>query len=184
MSAMNCVVVFLSLCVAFCSTQHVTKKVYFDVKIGNEAAGRIVIGLFGDVVPKTVKNFAELAAGTRGFGYAGSKFHRVVKGFMIQGGDIDGSGGKSIYGQTFPDENFHIKHTDAGIVTMANRGPNTNGSQFFITTMGTHWLDGKHVVFGKVVKGMEVVKKIENVQVESRLFKPKKDVVIVASGVL
>ena len=166
---------------------HMTTKVYFDITIDDVPAGRITFNLFDDVVPKTTENFRALATGEHGFGYKGSSFHRVIPGFMLQGGDFtagNGTGGKSIYGEKFADENFQLKHTKAGLLSMANAGPNTNGSQFFITTMAPGWLDGKHVVFGETAdqESLDLVMKIEGYGTQSGKTKAK--ITIADSGVL
>jgi len=165
-------------------------KVFFDMTIGGAPAGRVEMELFTDDVPKTAENFRALCTGEKGVGksgkplhFKGSSFHRVIPNFMCQGGDFtkgNGTGGESIYGEKFPDENFKFKHLEPGTLSMANAGPNTNGSQFFICTVATPWLDGKHVVFGKVVQGMDVIKKIE--AVGSQTGKTSQPVVVADSG--
>ena len=160
-------------------------RVFFDITIDGKPSGRITMDLFDDVAPKTAENFRALCTHEKGFGYKGSSFHRVIPQFMLQGGDFtnhNGTGGKSIYGAKFADENFTLKHDRPFLLSMANAGPNTNGSQFFITTVPTDWLNGKHVVFGEVTDGSDLVKKIE--ALGSRSGQPSAKVVVEDCGQL
>jgi len=167
---------------------------FFDITIGGAPAGRITFNLFDDVTPRTCANFRALCRGDsnkrtkkgKKLHYKGSGFHRVIKEFMLQGGDFtahNGTGGESIYGETFKDENFIKKHTRPGLLSMANAGPHTNGSQFFLTTVPCSWLNGKHVVFGEVADGMAIVKRVENMRVDGN-DRPREEVRIANCGVL
>jgi len=164
-----------------------TSNCYFDISIGGVDAGRIIFKLYDDKTPKTSANFRALCTGEKGFGYKDSPFHRIIPEFMCQGGDFtnqNGTGGKSIYGEKFKDENFLVKHTKKGLLSMANAGPNTNGSQFFITTVPCPWLDGKHTVFGEVADedSYKVVAAMEKVGSSSGA--PKKKIIITGCGVV
>ena len=165
-------------------------NIFFDINSGQTYLGRIVIQLFDDEVPKTCRNFRYLC--TQGLfskdkpSYQNTIFHRVIKDFMIQGGDItkgDGTGGYSIYGETFNDENFNLTHNQPGLLSMANAGPNTNNSQFFITLKKTEWLDNKHVVFGIVISGFDIIKKIESLETGAN-DKPIEDIMITSCGIV
>ncbi|CBK20464.2 Peptidyl-prolyl cis-trans isomerase [Blastocystis hominis] len=170
----------------------ITKRVFFDIEIDGQKVGRIVMGLFGRTAPRTVENFRALCTGEKGIGrsgmplhYKGTVFHRIIPHLMIQGGDItagNGTGGESIYGHRFPNENFRMKHVGPGLLSMVNSGPNANGSQFFITTVKAQWLDRRHVVFGRVIEGMKIVKMIEALGTGNGT--PLKKVVIADSGEL
>ena len=163
---------------------------YFDIKIGDDPPERVIFQLFDEEVPKTCKNFRYLCS--NGIfnkdkpSYQDTSFHRIIKDFMLQGGDItrgDGTGGYSIYGEEFDDENFNLTHNQPGMLSMANAGPNTNNSQFFITFKKTPWLDNKHVVFGILISGFDIVKKIETLETDDK-DKPLTDVIIIKSGLL
>ena len=170
----------------------VTHKAYFDIEIDGKPEGRIVFGMFGDTVPLTVDNFVKLCTGEMGTGksgkplhFKGSAFHRIIQGFMAQGGDFtlgDGRGGESIYGEKFKDENFNLKHTKPNLLSMANAGPNTNGSQFFITFDKPEWLNGHHVIFGEVLSGQKTIKAIE--EIGTPQGPPSKVVKVVATGII
>ncbi|XP_007455384.1 PREDICTED: peptidyl-prolyl cis-trans isomerase A-like [Lipotes vexillifer] len=161
----------------------VNPTMFSDIAVNGEPLGHVSFELFADKVPKTAENFRALNTGEKGFGYKGSCLHRIIPGFMRQGGDFtrhNGTGGNSIYGEKFDDENFLLKHTGPGILSMANAGPNTNGSQFFICTAKTEWLGGKHVVSGKVKEGMNTVEAME--RLGSRNGKTSKKITIADWG--
>lgn len=184
-SAIALIALATTLTLAFGKTgPKVTDKVFFDISIGGKPAGRMTFVLFGSTVPKTVDNFKQLALHSKGFGFKSSMFHRIISGFMAQGGDFtsgDGTGGKSIYGEKFADENFKLRHVGRGVLSMANAGKDTNGSQFFILFKDTPWLDGRHVVFGKLEDGMSVLDTIEKVNTSSS-DRPSEDIVIADCG--
>ena len=192
MKALAILSALMAVCTLADTLAEVTEKVFFDIKVDGVDTGRITFGMFGDTVPKTVKNFSTLAAGSAGKGnsgkdlhFKGSKFHRIIPGFMAQGGDFtagNGTGGESIYGAKFNDENFDLKHTKPYLLSMANSGPNTNGSQFFITFKETPWLNGRHVVFGEVIEGQDVVDALE--KIGSGSGSTSKTAVIADCGVL
>ena len=170
--------------------EDINSQPYFDIKIGDENVGRITFQLFDEEVPKTCRNFRYLSSyglfNKKNPSYENTKFHRIIKDFMLQGGDItrgDGSGGYSIYGEHFDDENFNLTHNQPGMLSMANAGPNTNSSQFFITTKKTPWLDNKHVVFGIITSGFDIVKKIEEIETDEK-DRPLKEVEIIKCGLL
>lgn len=167
----------------YCSNASANPRCFINVSIGNVAKGKVVFELRADAAPKTAENFRVLCTGEKGYGFKGSIFHRIIPQFMCQGGDFtnhDGTGGRSIYGRTFDDEDFSVAHDRPGLLSMANAGPNTNGSQFFITTVPTPWLDGKHVVFGHIVEGYDVIKEME--AVGSNTGKPTAKVTITECG--
>ncbi|KAJ2806998.1 hypothetical protein H4R20_001468 [Coemansia guatemalensis] len=166
---------------------HRNTRVFLEVAFDDQPNGKIEIELRDDIVPRTVENFRALCTGEKGFGFKGSSVHRIIPGFMMQAGDFtnaDGTGGKSIYGKSFDDENFSLKHDAPGVLSMANSGPNSNGSQFFITFNKTAWLDDKHVVFGKVVRGMDILRMIESLGDKDAPTSPKKRVTICNCGVV
>ncbi|KAJ1826743.1 hypothetical protein LPJ56_002031 [Coemansia sp. RSA 2599] len=162
-------------------------RVFLEFAVDGRPSGRVVFELRDDVVPRTTRNFKALCTGEKGFGYKGSRVHRIIPGFMVQAGDFtkgNGTGGRSIYGEKFDDEGFSLDHSGPGMLSMANAGKNTNGSQFFITLDKTPWLDGKHVVFGRVVQGMDIVRMIEALGDKSAPLKPKKEITICDSGIV
>lgn len=190
MLVLSVCLVFLVISVEITSSQTtealVTEKVYLDLEIEGSYAGRVVIGVFGATSPKTARNFVALATHEKGYGYRGSTFHRIISNFMMQGGDFtvgDGSGGYSIYGEYFRDENFILGHYGPGWVCMANAGPDTNGSQFYITVVKCPWLDTTHTCFGKVLEGMDFVYRASNTPTDSR-DQPIQSVTILNSGKL